>query len=56
MSGKSTLPEQGGPAVPPDEPTRELVIAGLDDKPHMAWSAIPTPSFLPANTRRTAFA
>jgi quercetin dioxygenase-like cupin family protein len=35
MSGKSTLPEQGGPAVPPDEPTRELVIAGLDDKPHI---------------------
>jgi quercetin dioxygenase-like cupin family protein len=35
MSGNPTLQEQGGPQIPPDDPRRELVVAELDDKPHI---------------------
>jgi quercetin dioxygenase-like cupin family protein len=35
MSGKSTLQEQGGPGIPPDDPGRELVVAAADSQPHI---------------------
>jgi quercetin dioxygenase-like cupin family protein len=35
MPGKSTPQDQSGPAIPPDDLSRELVAAEVDSKPHI---------------------
>src|ERR1017187_3041750 len=36
MSSESNLPEQASPAIPPDDPARQLVVAQPDSKlPHI---------------------